>query len=92
MCEIVCPEVLRQSFASFAKKKPTVPYTELTPTAVKSIGIEAQAQKNRDNNILVTGLITEHDCIAVLRIQNRLVSHSRILPSESRGLPKTTST
>ena len=36
-------EALRQSFASNAKNKPTVPRKELTPTAVRSIRIEAQA-------------------------------------------------
>ena len=44
----------------------------LTPTSVRSIRIEAQARKNRDNNIIVTGLITEDDCIAVYDIAKEI--------------------
>ena len=45
--------------------EPTVPYKKLTPTTVRIIHIEAQAQKNRDDNIIVKGLITAGDCIAL---------------------------
>ena len=72
MSETVKQEILRQFFASIAKNEPTLPHNEVTPTAVRSIYIEAQAQKNRDNNNFVTGLITEDDCYAVFDITKEI--------------------
>ena len=51
---------------------PSVPHNELTSTAVRSIRIEAQAQKNRDSIIIVTGLITESYCIVVCDIAKEI--------------------
>ena len=46
--------------------------TSGAPTAVKSIRLHAQAQKNRDINIIVTGLIAEDNCIAVCDIEKAI--------------------
>ena len=85
-------EILRQFFASIVKIEPTIPHNELTTTAFRSIRFAAQAQKNIDNNFIVTGLITEDDWISPLTLRKRLVSHSRILPSKSGDSAKTTNT
>ena len=44
----------------------------LAPTAVKSIRLHAQAQKNRDINIIVTGLIAEDNCLAACDIEKAI--------------------
>ena len=92
MSETVTPEILRQSCASIAKNEPMVLHNELTPTAVRNIRIEAQAQENRNKSIIVNGLITVDDCIALSTLRKDLVSHSRIVPSKYGDSAKTTST
>ena len=72
MSETVQPIVLRQSFASIVENKPTVPNNELTPTVVKNVRIEAQAQNSRDKNIIVTCLNTEDDCITICDIAKEI--------------------
>ena len=67
LSEAVKQEVLRQPFG------PTVPHNVLTPTAVKFLRIEAQAQNDRDISNIVIGLIAEDDPIVVLKLRKRLV-------------------
>ena len=65
-------EVLHQSFASIAKNELRVPHNELTVTVVRSTRIEVQVQKNRDNNISITDLDTEDDCIAACGVRKEI--------------------
>ena len=44
----------------------------MTLSVVGSIRTEDQAQRNRENNIIVTGPITENDCIAVFDVAEEI--------------------
>ena len=60
---------VKPKVASIAKKQPTVPNNQLRPTVVRSTtGLKKPRLKNRAINIIVTGLITEDDCIALCDI------------------------
>ena len=55
--------VLRQPFCHNWKQWTNRPPKWAESTAVRSFCIEVQAQKNRDFNNIVTGLVAEDDCI-----------------------------
>ena len=59
-------------FCLIAKNEPTVPHNQLTPTAVRSICIETQAQQYSENNIIVIGPITVDNCNAVRDIAKEI--------------------
>ena len=86
--ETLRPEIVRQFFASIAKKEPIVPRKELTPTAVRSIRIGAQAQKKRGINIFITVLNTEDDCNAVCDIAKEIAVTLMDTPFEIRRVGK----
>ena len=75
-------------FFLFAKNEPTVSDNEVTRNAFRSIRIETQVQKNRDNNIIVTGLITEDGRIAVCDVAKEIGGSLTATSFKNRRLGK----